>query len=252
VAGGCLAAVPMPAAPALHRYVLGYSGFLATPAGALSRRILPVNITTLIVDWTGTPALVTGPRDTGLLYQEPGWRNGVAIGLTPAGVRAFLGVRQRDLVGQIVSLDELIRPARHLAERLAELPDWSSRAAALDGWFAARLSEYRAPEWEPVIDAAWSRLQTAHAPATIGALAAELGVSQRYLQLGFRRQFGLAPKTVARIARFQDAAVTLTEGTAAVRGYADQSHFIRETRAMVGVTPRELFAFVQDVWAARA
>lgn len=254
VAGGCLEAVPRPAAPALRRYVLGYSGFLATPQGALRRHVLPFNVTTLIIDWTGATPLITGPRDTGLLYDESGWRGGVTIGVTPAGVRTLLGVPPPELVGRILALDDVLGPdAVWLAERLAALPDWESRFTSLDRWIAARLAVSRAPEPEPVIDAAWWRLQTGRAPATIGALATELGVSQRYLQLGFRRRVGLTPKTVSRIARFQHATVNLRHDAAGytAAGYADQPHFCRETRRLADVTPRELFAFVQDSWPAR-
>lgn len=243
VAGGCLEVVPCFATRTIRPYVVGYSGFRATPEGARLRRILPLNVTTLIIDWTGVPPLVTGPRDTGLRYEGAGWREGISIGVTPIGVRALFGVRQSELVGRIAPLDELLgsRAAR-LAGRLAELPDWTARFAALDRWFAARLDS--PGDLEPVIDRAWWRLQTQRGSVTIGALAAELGVSQRYLQLGFRRQVGMSPKTVARIARFQHAVVAMTGD-----GYADQSHFCRETRALADVTPRELFAFVQDVWA---
>lgn len=255
VAGGCRESIPRPAAPALRGHVLGYCGFEATPKGALLHRILPFNVTTLIIDWTGASPLITGPRDTGLLYGESGWRSGVTIGLTPAGVRRLLGVPQPELAGRILSLDDLIGPrAVRLAERLAATPDWESRFAALDRWAATRLAATGEADPEPLIDTAWWRLQTGRAPATIGALATRLGVSQRYLQLGFRRQIGLPPKTVARIGRFQRAVTTLhrVEGGYAAPGYADQPHFCRETRAMTGVTPRELFAFVQDAWPASA
>ncbi|MEV0998168.1 helix-turn-helix transcriptional regulator [Nonomuraea sp. NPDC050202] len=86
---------------------------------------------------------------------------------------------------------------------------------------------------------------------TIEALAGELGVSRRYLELGFRRVVGLTPKTVARVARFQRAVHALsrpsaTLGRAVACGYADQPHLAREVRAMAGMTPKQLFAFVQD------
>ncbi len=255
VAGGCLESVPMLAPPALRRHVLGYSGFVATPEGASAHRILPFNVTTLIIDWSGDRPLLTGPRATGLLYEESGWRHGVTIAVPPAGVRTLFGVRQSALVDQVVALDALIGPeAARLAERLAESPDWTARFAVLNSWVAARLAEGDEPDAEPVIDSAWWRLQAPHAPATIGALATELGVSQRYLQLGFGRQIGLVPKTVARVARFQHAVAALGKATGgyAVPGYADQSHFCRETRALTGVTPSELFAFVQDSGPARA
>ncbi|PRX46904.1 AraC-like DNA-binding protein [Prauserella shujinwangii] len=257
VASGCLQVVPGTVAEPLRPYVAGYSGFRATPEGALLRRILPFNVATLIVDWTGAPPLVTGPRATGLRYQGPGWRDGISVGVTPAGVRALLGVRQNELADRIVPLDDVLGPwAGRLARRLAEVPDWAGRFAVLDRWFAARLASAGEADPEPVITRAWWRLQTGPAPVTIGALAAEFGVSRRYLQLGFRRQVGLTPKTVARIARFQRAAVAMAgpRATAAGpgHGFADQSHFCRETRALAGVTPRELFAFLQDAHPRRA
>jgi AraC-like DNA-binding protein len=38
-----------------------------------------------------------------------------------------------------------------------------------------------------------------------------------------------------------------TFGAAVVCGYADQPHFNREFRAMAGITPTQLFAFLQYV-----
>jgi hypothetical protein len=129
VAGGCLEVVPCLATRTIRPYVVGYSGFRATPEGAQLR---PLNVTTLIIDWTGVPPLVTGPRDTGLRYEGAGWREGISIGVTPIGVRALFGVRQSELVGRIAPLDELLGSrAVRLAGRLAELPDWPARFTAL-------------------------------------------------------------------------------------------------------------------------
>ncbi|MGH3253004.1 MAG: helix-turn-helix domain-containing protein [Trebonia sp.] len=80
--------------------------------------------------------------------------------------------------------------------------------------------------------------------------AAPRCVGRRRLEAGFAREIGLTPKTVARIARFQDAVQVLaappgTFAAAAARGYADQPHFNREIRAMAGITPSELRALVQ-------
>ncbi|WP_222107492.1 helix-turn-helix transcriptional regulator [[Actinomadura] parvosata] len=91
---------------------------------------------------------------------------------------------------------------------------------------------------------------------TVEGVAAELGVSRRYLELGFRRVVGLSPKTVARVARFQRAVRALSRPAAVLDeaavacGYADQPHLTREVRAMAGMTPGQLFAFVQDTGTA--
>jgi AraC-like DNA-binding protein len=95
---------------------------------------------------------------------------------------------------------------------------------------------------------AWRRLQGGS--GRVDAVARELGVSRRYLQQGFRRQIGLPPAAVARIARLQRAIHRLSQGSALLpaavdSGYADQPHLNRSMRAMTGLTPGELRAFVQ-------
>ena len=101
---------------------------------------------------------------------------------------------------------------------------------------------------DPLVVAAWWRLQ--RGAGRVDAVARELGVSRRYLQEGFRRQIGLAPAAVARVARLQRAVQRLSRGSALQAaavdsGYADQPHLTRSMRAMAGLTPGELRAFVQ-------
>jgi AraC-like DNA-binding protein len=90
--------------------------------------------------------------------------------------------------------------------------------------------------------------------------AAALGVGERRLQRAFDRSVGLSPKVLARVLRFRRAVRQLDgaasspgswAGLAALAGYADQSHFIREFRALAGLTPaaylreRRAVGFVQ-------
>lgn len=234
---------------ALRPYVAGYAGFRAGPTGPLRRRVLPFNLTTLVIDFAGRGSVVSGPRSTPLVYERTAWRHGVSIGLTPAGVSAYLGMPMRELAGAIVPLEDLLG---HRAERLADLlggaPDWATRFAILDDHLAGRLRSHRPPDGP--VTRAWWRLQGPAAPATVGDLAGGLGVSRRHLEAGFREQIGLSPKTVARISRFQHAVHVLsgpaaTLGLAVACGFADQPHFTREIRAMTGITPTELCAFLQ-------
>ncbi|MFV2178278.1 helix-turn-helix domain-containing protein [Actinomadura sp. LOL_016] len=232
--------------PRLRPYVIGYSGFRAgAPPGPLRRRVLPLNLAVLVLDFDGSCSTVAGPRGTPLVSGDAGWRRGVSIGFTPAGVAALCGVPVRDLVGAMVPPADVLGPrVARLADRLAEAPGWDARFDVLD----ERLSAWLAPSAarpDDLVLQAWSRLQ-AHT-GTVGGLARDLGVSLRYLQLGFRRHIGLPPKTVARIARFQRAVRVIGDPVDAVAcGYADQAHFSRDVREMSGLTPTELFAFVQD------
>jgi AraC-like DNA-binding protein len=208
-----------------------------------------LNLATLIIDFTGPYGLVTGPRSTPTVYGQTCWRHGISIGLTPAGVSALLGVQMRELAEGTARLtDYLGHRDAELAERLGRAPDWPTRFALLDERLAAWSAADR--QQDGLVTEAWWRLQRGADRLRIGALADELGVSRRYLELGFQRQIGLAPATVARIARFQRAMHLLSQGSGLLRtavdsGYADQPHFNREMRAMAGVTPTELCAFLQ-------
>ncbi|WP_165964624.1 helix-turn-helix transcriptional regulator [Actinomadura sp. KC216] len=164
----------------------------------------------------------------------------------------------RALTGATAGLDDLLgsRAAGELVERLAAAPGWDARFRVLDDVLARRMRpegwrELR-PEQRPDGPATrgWRRIQETAGRLTMAALAAELGVGRRRLESGFQREIGLSPKTVARVARFQRAAQVLgspagTFGEAAACGFADQPHFNREVRAMSGVTPSELRAFLQ-------
>lgn len=80
-------------------------------------------------------------------------------------------------------------------------------------------------------------------------LAAEVGWTRRHLLTKFREQIGLAPKTAARIIRFQHALQQLRQplrpplATIALdSGYHDQPHLNREFRALAGVVPSKVSA----------
>ncbi|SDM47589.1 helix-turn-helix transcriptional regulator [Nonomuraea jiangxiensis] len=237
--------------PHLRPYVLGWAGF-RTPAGEHARpsRMLPLNAATLIIDFTGLGPIVTGPRATVTFSAHTPWRHGVAVGLTPAGMSALTGAPIREVAGTTAHLEDLLGSrAAELADRLIAPAGWADRFRLLEG----RLTAWLRPDAGPdgLIMRAWWRLQEPAGPPTIASLAGELGVSRRYVELGFRRVVGLSPKTVARIARFQRTvdlwrrpSAMLTEAVAC--GYADQPHLTREIRAMTRMTPKELFAFVQD------
>ena len=74
--------------------------------------------------------------------------------------------------------------------------------------------------------------------------ARRAGSSVRTLQRLFERYLGLGPKWVISRARVQEAADRIATGDdvdfaalAVELGYSDQSHLIRDFKAMVGFTP---------------
>jgi transcriptional regulator GlxA family with amidase domain len=83
-----------------------------------------------------------------------------------------------------------------------------------------------------------------------GAVARELGWSDRRLLRTFRRQVGVPPTVYARIVRFRRALGLLGAAplgdVALTAGYYDQAHMNRDFRAFAGVAPGAYVGSVQD------
>jgi AraC-like DNA-binding protein len=134
--------------------------------------------------------------------------------------------------------------ARIVAERLAEASDWEERFALIDAFLTRRLDGPREPS--PAVAWAWNKLLETHGRIAVGTLASELGWSRKHLITRFHEQVGLAPKTMARIIRFDRvvALIRIADGMTwtdiALRcGYYDQAHLIHDFNQFAGSTPAE-------------
>lgn len=83
--------------------------------------------------------------------------------------------------------------------------------------------------------------------AGVSALAAKSGMEVRTLQRLFRAHVGASPKALLRRARLREGVERLESGSvpslaalALDLGYADQAHFSRDVRKVIGKTPRQL------------
>ena len=116
----------------------------------------------------------------------------------------------------------------------------------------ARLRPVAGPR--PEVAQAWRLILASGGRRAIESVAEEVGSSRRRLLTTFRAEYGLSPKGVARLARFERARRLAGTGlplaqVAAEAGYVDQSHLTREWRGFAGRPPRrsdEVFPIVQD------
>ncbi len=98
------------------------------------------------------------------------------------------------------------------------------------------------------IEWVWMQLTTDHT-MRIAELTDELGWSRKRLVQRFRDTFGMGPKTVSRLARFDALRQRLKTGNAASWvnhaldvGYFDQPHMIRDVNKFAGLAPAALVA----------
>jgi AraC-like DNA-binding protein len=186
---------------------------------------------------------VAGLHDGPVTTEATGEIRVVQANLTPIGARWLLRVPMDALTNRTVDLEDLLGEAgRVLVERIRDARDWTTRFRVLDEAIVSHLAEVEAPA--PEIVWAWRQLVTSGGSLPIGALAGELGWSQKRLLAGFRQEIGLPPKLFARVTRFRRV-VDLVERSAEVRwaevaqacGYYDQAHLIRDVHRFTGSAP---------------
>jgi AraC-like DNA-binding protein len=242
--------------PLLAEHVLRMTGYVERTGAPLRRLEAPFQGIVVIISFDERLRLVdadgrdelhtsfTAGLSDGPTYTEHGGtQHGIQVDLTPPAARALLGLPLRELTNRVVSLEDVLGPtAWHLIERLYEQQGWDSRFRLLDQELGRRLEAAR-PAPPPVV-AAWSRLRASRGRAEITALAAELGYSRRRLSARFADEFGLPPKTFARILRFERAAARLGSDDGARFaeiaydcGYYDQAHLNRDFREFAGASP---------------
>ena len=245
-------------APALRDCVGTYAGYRMAGYEPGLHPGLPSRSLTFIVsfdqpvDLTAMPgsdqppeaffSLVGGLHDHAVAIRHDGHQHGIQLDLTPVGARRRFGMPAAELASRVVSLPDLLGSlGRELVDRLSATLDWKARFAILDDVLVRALHD--ADPAQPEVAYAWDRLVGSDGAVAVGAIAKEVGWSRRHLGERFRGEFGLSPKVMGRIVRFERANELLTTGpatlaeVAAVCGFTDQSHMTREWQALVGQSP---------------
>jgi AraC-like DNA-binding protein len=257
--------------PLLSAHVLTYVAHAFPPTGPMSWRVAPLGVVTVTLDLevpvrrlvapdprsgrTLAAMPVTGLRDRPLTLEQSGASTGIVITLTPLGAYGLFALPLREIANTTVGLADLLGADAHrLAERIAETRGWPARFRLLDRYLAARFR--CGPALSGPVLGAWQRISARPGRQRIAALAEEIGWTRQHLTFRFREQVGLAPKTVARIARLHHAAAMLSGPSPTTRaevahrcGYADQPHLNRDFQDLTGCTPGE---YLGDLPAVRS
>jgi AraC-like DNA-binding protein len=245
-------------AAGLRRYVRRYYGFTEKAPAPVRRREGPgVDVILLFSFGPGwrigsatdpsqpvarVGSFVAGLHEQCVTTEHDGESRGLQVSLTPPGGYALLGLPMDEIAGRTVDAADILGPRDTLAEELSDLGDWPSRFALLDRALLRRLERTRPPSSEVLW--AWEQLARGHGRVPVGELTAELGWSRRRIAAHFREEVGLAPKTAARLLRFERAKTLLDRfdrpslaDVALESGFYDQAHLSNEFRRISGVTP---------------
>lgn len=250
-------------APALRSIVDRYIGYrlIGFPAGL--HRGLPSRRMTFIVS-IDNPIDVVAQSDRaqspqgyrcviGGLHSTPAL---IAHDGNPLGFRALFGMPASELCELSVELADVVgATGRELWERLQRQVGWSDRFAACDDVLSHLATTHLVA---PELQRCWDALVRSGGRISMRDLAVETGYSRQHVGRRFRAEFGLSPKTAARVVRFERARHMLAAvppfvsigQVAASCGYYDQAHLYRDFARLAGCTPTEFLRedapFFQD------
>jgi AraC-like DNA-binding protein len=154
----------------------------------------------------------------------------------PGWARTVLGVPASALSDEVVPIHD-VHPA--LARILARRVDATNPVEWLARSITHVVDASRAPP--PMVQAVLDAISRTNGTVRVAALAREVGRSRQQLARSFDEWVGVSPKMASRVVRLEHAvAVGERHGWSRAAhdlGFADQSHLVREMRALRGITP---------------
>lgn len=170
-----------------------------------------------------------GPQFRALACLHPASRGLLGVALRPGTLALLLG---RPLGDTIQPLPELLP----LQAELAAAP-FETQIARLEAWLFQALAGQADAGLSPALE----RLAVGE---PVAAAAARAGWVPRSLQRHCRQQLGLSPRDCQRVLRLRAALeqLWLTRTSVFETDYYDYSHFYREFRTMIGLSPQAYLA----------
>jgi AraC-like DNA-binding protein len=151
----------------------------------------------------------------------------------------FLGIPLVELSNQTALLDSLGEATlMPLYEALLNVP-LGEQIQSIEAWLLARLA--RGKEADTLVWHSLGLIQ--RGIPSMDALADHVNLSQRQIERLYQQQVGLSPKFYSRLLRIEAARRALKQPQQSLTdlgiqmGFYDQSHFIREFKAIIGMTP---------------
>ena len=225
------------------------------PGSLFPKLIIPVRGSITVDRVVHCGPFLCPPRRSHVEVHMPQASRAIEVQLRHEHLPALFDVNAIDLDERIVPLSDLSpRRAKEIAFA-AETSNWSEAFLRLGD--AMRGTARRRPD--PRLAQAWARLRGTAGQQSISRLAGDLGWSRRTLSARFSELYGLSPKVVARLFRFERAFGRLREGAslpdvALSSGYFDQAHMHRDFAEFLGETPGQLRSTescrVESLWDA--
>ncbi|MEM6724005.1 MAG: helix-turn-helix transcriptional regulator, partial [Bacteroidota bacterium] len=163
----------------------------------------------------------------------------------PWAPKCFLHHPVHSFTNQALDLESVVpsNRFRQLIRDLRSSRDFEAQTGLMDRFFEQHPMHLN--QHTPFLEYAVQQLFARSGAIRVESLGDSVSASNRYIQKVFKDQVGLSPKQFARVIRVKKASVLIQENrfkgqfsqVAAQLGYFDQSHFLKDFRSIVGLSP---------------
>ncbi len=142
------------------------------------------------------------------------------------------------------------RELRALTDRIGSETAFEKMGLLLDDFFLKRMLSKPELAGSPFLRISVQKIFDSQGTLSLDRLFEKPHASRRYLEKQFKKHIGLSPKLYARVVRVKKASMCLLDPSyqgnlasiAASLQYFDQSHFLKDFKAIVGKSPTAFLA----------
>ncbi len=192
-------------------------------------------------------AMIMGQRTKSYYILPTGNVRTFAICFYPIGFVNFVNIPLQNLVDKETPIEELFETAeaKELEQQMHLARDTQQRISIIESFLLSKLSENS--RISNIVKSTVDALLKTNGSSAINVILKNDISKRRQLERHFKKQIGISPKQLVKAIRLQATlqlllnrkSETLTE-IAYEHEYFDQSHFIKDFKELVGVTPKEL------------
>jgi len=154
----------------------------------------------------------------------------------------FLTISAQELIGHELDLRDVAVNSEPLVEQVINSANFAQQVSAVNRFLSNRKRRSRSQVTSQII----AKIRQQKGNIQVQDLEKFSGYTTRTLQRMFKNDIGLSPKGFSRAIRCQSAIYSINHGNeqtfsdfALDLGFSDQSHFLKEFKKLVNVTPQE-------------
>ena len=190
-------------------------------------------------------AMIMGQRTTSFFIEPIGDVDTFAVCFYPYGFTNFSDLPLHELVDTEIPIEEIVgeNVGKQLEAAMINASSTQARIEIIERFLLERLQS--PTTIENIVKETVDKMVAANGNNSIAQLLNEKGAQRRKLERDFRKQIGLSPKQLGKVMRLQTALNLLLNEPESLTNiayesdYFDQSHFIKDFKEFIGITPKE-------------